>query len=302
MIDRRLQVLRMVDHTGTVTGAATALQYTPSAVSAQLRSLAEQLGVVLLVPDGRRLKLTAAGRSLVAHTDELFEHWERVQADVLAAADEPTGHLRMCGFSSAAAALLPPAAVAVAQALPAVRVSLVEAGPLECFDMLLTDEADIAVVVRTPGIPPTDHPRFEQHDLLDDVLDVMLPADHPLAGRRSVGFAELAGQRWIVDRPGTAYHSLFLAACVEAGFEPRVAHHAAEWNTGAAMIGAGLGCSLLPRLVPLPGGHPVVRVPLSGRPRPHRKIVTAVRRGSADAPVIAAARAAFARAAADLSA
>ena len=54
MIDRRLQVLRMVAARGTVTAAAEALRYTPSAVSHQLRTLARDLGVALLEHEGRR--------------------------------------------------------------------------------------------------------------------------------------------------------------------------------------------------------------------------------------------------------
>jgi ribosomal protein S12 methylthiotransferase accessory factor YcaO len=65
------------------------------------------------------------------------------------------------------------------------------------------------------------------------------------------------------------------------------AHYATEWDTGAALVGAELGVALIPRLAHLPGGYPVVRVPLSGDPTPSRHLLTGIRRGSAENPVIA---------------
>ncbi|MFB9837268.1 LysR family transcriptional regulator, partial [Actinoallomurus acaciae] len=76
---RRLQVLRLVHRHGTVTAAADVLHLTPSAVSHQLRQLARETGVALLEPDGRRVRLTPAGRALVAHADALHAGWERAR-------------------------------------------------------------------------------------------------------------------------------------------------------------------------------------------------------------------------------
>ena len=84
MIDRRLAVLRMVAACGTVTGAAEALHYTPSAVSQQLRTLAKDLGVDLVVQDGRRIRLTSAARVLLEQTEDLYARWEEIRGLVAA--------------------------------------------------------------------------------------------------------------------------------------------------------------------------------------------------------------------------
>ncbi|MDN5718257.1 MAG: LysR substrate-binding domain-containing protein, partial [Janibacter sp.] len=67
------------------------------------------------------------------------------------------------------------------------------------------------------------------------------------------------------------------------------AHQSREWETGAALVSAGLGVALIPRLARLPEGYDVARVPLRGDPVPSRKILTGVRSGSAGQPIIAAA-------------
>lgn len=296
MIDTRLQVLRLLAEHGTVTATADALHYTPSAVSHQLRTLARDLDVTLLVQDGRRVKLTPAARTLLAHVDELYERWEQIRADVAASAGEATGFLRICGFSTAAAALLPQVGAHIAEAHPRVVVQIIEADPEECFDLLLADYADLAVVVATPTLPSSTDPRFDQMPLLDDPLDLLVPAGHRLAGRDSVELSETANDPWILDRPGRPHHQLVLTACSEAGFRPTVAHQAAEWDTGAALVGAGFGVSLVPRLARLPTGYSVVRVPLRGGPSRH--VRTGVRRGRRGDPVIAAALGALQEAAA----
>ncbi|NHA66481.1 LysR family transcriptional regulator [Phycicoccus flavus] len=289
MIDRRLHVLRMVAQCGTVTGAAEALDYTPSAVSQQLRGLARDLGVELLVQDGRRVRLTPAARVLLERSEELLTRWEEIRAEVSAAAEGGGGLLRLCGFSTAAAALLPPAAAALRDRMPGCTVRIIEAEPDECFALLLADQADVAVVVATPGLPATSEPRFALHHLLDDPLDVLLPSGHALAAEPAVPLRDLGDEAWIMDRPGRPYSQLLQTACAAAGFTPSVAHHAAEWDTGAALVGAGLGIALVPRLAHIPDGYAVVRVPLSGDPVPSRRILTGVRRGSDGQPAVAAA-------------
>lgn len=289
MIDHRLHVLRLFAAHGTVSATARALHYTPSAVSHQLRTLAEELGEVLLVPEGRGVRLTPAARTLLGHADGLFARWEEIRAAVAASSGEQSGSLRICGFSTAAAALLPQVATHFARVHPGVTVRIIEADPEECFELLLADEADLAVVVATATLPPSIDPRFDQRPLLDDPLDLLVPSGHRLADSSSVLLSEAAGELWLSDRPGRPYHRLVLTACAEAGFTPAIAHEAAEWDTGAALVGAGLGIALVPRLARLPSGYPVVRVPLRGDPRPARHILSGVRRGGREHPVLAEA-------------
>jgi DNA-binding transcriptional LysR family regulator len=289
MIDRRVRVLRMVATCGTVTGAAEALHYTPSAVSQQLRTLAKDLGVELVVQDGRRIRLTPAARVLLDQTESLYAQWEEIRGLVALADAEGGGALRLCGFSTAAAALLPRVAAHLRQSQPPWQVRVIEVEPKQCFELLLADQADVAVVVATSELPSADDPRFELNQLLVDPLDLLLPENHRLAHEPYVQLADLADEAWIMDRPGRPYHQLLQSACAAAGFTPAVAHHAAECDTGAAMVAAGLGIALIPRLAHPPAGYSVVRVALSGEPAPSRRIVTGIRRGSREHPTVATA-------------
>ena len=288
MVDPKLRVLQMVAHHGTVTAAAEALHYTPSAVSYQLRQLAEELGVALLTQAGRGVQLTAAARTVLRHAEALQAQAERARAELAAATAEPSGPFTACGFSTAATHLLPPAAAALRTQHPQVQVRVIEAEPVPCFDLLLSGEADLALVINTAGTPAGADERFDQQPLLDDPLDLVVPDGHPLTRQRRVVLADAADEAWIVGTPGSTYHHLVLAACMTAGFTPNIAHHSDEWDTGTALVAHGFGIILVPRLARL-HDWPVVRIPLRGEPAPARRILAATRRGRQEHPVVSAA-------------
>lgn len=299
MIDRRLEVLRAVARHGTVTAAAAVCHLTPSAASHQLKALARELDVELLEPAGRNVRLTAAAHTLLTHADALVAQWEHAQAELALYRSTTTGHLRLCGFSSAAAAVLPAVAAQLRNTHPHLTVQVSDAEPRQAFDRLATRDVDIAVVVATPGIPSPADPAFEQQSLFTEPLDLAVPSDHTLAEHQGIALADAADDDWIVGTPGSTYHQLVLLACASAGFAPNIAHYASEWDTGAALIAHGFGVALVPRLAQLPEAHRIVRLPLSKHPVPTRHVLSAIRAGSREQPAIAAGLDALQRIAVD---
>ncbi|MFV9429034.1 LysR family transcriptional regulator [Rhodococcus aetherivorans] len=287
MLDPRIKVLQAVDYYGTVTAAASALAYTPSAISYQLRQLSEVLGVELTEPSGRGIKLTPAARIVLRHAVIMQEQWERAQSELAETADEMSGPYTLCGFSTATTQLLPYAGRVLCERHPRLRVRLIQADPNECFRLLQMEEADLALVMVTADSPALDDLRFDQQFLVDDPLDLVVPADHQLASRRRVTLADAADETWVVGAPGGAYHQLTVTACVAAGFTPNIVHQADEWETGAAIVSQGMGVMLVPRLWLLSSEWAVTRIRLTGEPVPARKIVAATRRGAARHPLVA---------------
>lgn len=287
MIDARLITLRTFAQCGTIAATAQLMGYSASAVSAQLRDLQRELGMTLLAKDGRGLRLTATGRDLVRRSDALVTTWEETRSAALAAGGQVPTHFGIGGFSTAASQLLAPLASQLHRDHPDLEVRVWEASPVRCFELLVAERIDVAVVVSMSGqIHLEEDPRFEKMTLLDDPLDVMVPADHAVAGRDSVALAELVGEPWITDQPGSAYHAMFTAAFTGAGLSPRISHEAIEWETAIALVGAGIGVGLLPRLASLEGVANVSRVRLTGAERLSRKVIAAVRTGSLGSPLL----------------
>lgn len=290
MIDlRRLRVLRAVAHYGTITAAAQALHFTTSAASQQIRQLGRDLDVVLLEPHGRRIRLTPAARSLLAHADAIEARWEQAEIDLRSSGEEPAGTLRICGTPTAVSALLAPIVAPLRAQYPRLTVRIQEAEQERGFNLLFDGEADLAILEATTSNPPAGDPRFDQRPLVDDVFDLAVPADHPFAIRESVTLAETADEDWIIQELSCSCREHTLSACGAAGFTPRIAHNALEWSAFAHLIAHGLGVALVPRLANLPTRLPVVRVRLAGSPTPSRKLLTCTRSGGHEHPAIAAA-------------
>jgi DNA-binding transcriptional LysR family regulator len=289
MIDlRRLHVLRIVDQLGTVTAAAHALHLTPSAVSQQLRALSGELDLPLLQPDGRRVRLTPAARALLQHADDLAARWELARSELEAFTDWTGGTLWLGGFPSSIDMLLGPAATILRTREPRLAVRITEVETADAYHRLLTGDVDIAVVIPSPDGPTVDAPRFEQHALLDEPQDLLVPRDHPLARCTEVSLEDAARDPWVLAAPGSCdQYDIAVMACAAAGFTPKVLHEAREWAAVASLVAHGLGVSLMPRLVRIPGELPVARIRLSGPTVPRRRLLTCVRRGNGGARHVA---------------
>jgi DNA-binding transcriptional LysR family regulator len=288
MIDlRRLHVLRAVAHYGTVTAAANALHFTPSAASQQIRQLARDLGVDLLEPQGRGVRLTPAAESLLTHADAIQARWELAELDLRADGGAPAGLLRVCGFPLAVSVLLAPMAARLRARYPRLDIRIQEAEVPSGFDLLFEGEIDLAVLEATVYNPPLSDVRFDQQPLLDDPFDLVVPEDHPLAGRERVELAEAAHEAWIAPVLDSPCRPHVLSACGAAGFTPDVVHQAMDWNAMAHLVANRLGVALIPRLAQLTPHLPITRVRCAGNP--HRKLLTCTRRGGHQRPAVAAA-------------
>lgn len=294
MIDPRLRTLRVLHAEGTVTATAAALHLTPSTVSQQLRLLAADLGVQLLAPAGRRVRLTPAALTLVEHVDALCGQWERATAALDRHREGAAGRLRLTGVATAVATVLAPAVRRLRAQFPQMSFHLGEDPGEDRFRMLLAGRADIAVVIPTADTPTRDDSRFEQRVLLEEPQDLLVPEGHPLAGRTGVELAEAAHETWIQAGDPNDQHRILVSFAAAAGFVPRVEHAAVDWFAVASLVASEHGICLMPRLAPLPADLPVRRVPLNGPTAPTRRLVACVRRGSAGQTLVARGLAALA--------
>lgn len=289
MIDlRRLKVLRAVAHYGTITAAAKVLHFTTSAASQQIRQLGRELGVVLLEPHGRRVRLTPAARSLLAHADAIEARWEQAEIDLRAAGDEPAGIVRLCGIPTAVAMLLAPVVAPLRERHPRLRVRIQEVEQETGFDLLFGNEVELAILEATSSNPTAGDQRFDQRPLLDDPFDLVVHADHRLANRSAVSLIEAEREDWVLQSVSCTCRQHTLAACGAAGFTPNVVHNALEWNAIAHLVANGLGVTLVPRLAHLPPHLPLVRLPLTDPVGPTRKLLTCTRAGGHEHPAVAA--------------
>jgi DNA-binding transcriptional LysR family regulator len=286
MLDlQRLRALHAVSVHGTVGAAAAALGYTPSAVSQQIAKLERETRTVLLERRGRGVRLTEQAEQLAATAQELMVIVERAETELEERRGLPAGRLTVAAFASAARGLLPAVLADLAARHPALDTRLTEIDPHLSVDLVAKGAVDLAVAHDWDIAPLPAPPGVEQAVIGDDLCDLLVPAGHPFAGRPTVRREDLGGQRWICQPPGRVCHDWLVRTLREAGHEPDIVHQAEENPTLIALVAAGLGIALIPRLGrgTLPEG--VVEVPLD--PLPVRRLYALWRSGAARRPAIA---------------
>jgi DNA-binding transcriptional LysR family regulator len=280
---KKLRILRALGEHGTVTATAEALLMTPSAVSQQLSNLARQVGVPLLEAQGRRVRLTDAAHLVLRHAEAVFAQLERAEAELADYVRGEVGVVRVGAFSTAVPALVVPAVRRLRTGHPGIDVRIREAEASEAYELLSSGRVDLALSLAAHA-PTARDPRFALVPLLADPMDVALPAGHPLALAEDLRLADLSGEPWIFGGSGP-WSEITLAACEAAGFVPEQAHSAAGWPAILAMVEAGMGVALVPRMAAERRDGVLMR-PL-GTDRPRRHVLAAVRRGSEWAPGVA---------------
>ncbi|MFG2413709.1 LysR family transcriptional regulator [Streptomyces goshikiensis] len=280
---KKLRILRTLAEQGTVTATAEALHLTPSAVSQQLTNLARQLGVPLLEAQGRRVRLTDAAHLVLRHAEAVFAQLERADAEIAGYLAGEAGEVRVGAFSTAVPALVVPAAAALRLTHPGVEIRVRETEAAESYELLSAGAVDLALSLAA-HTPPARDPRFTRIPLLADPLDVALPPEHPLARSPRLRLADLSGEPWIYGGSGP-WSQITRSACEAAGFVPEQAHSAAGWSAILALVEAGMGVALIPRMAV--GRATGVTVRDLGRDRPVRHVIAATRRGADAAPAVA---------------
>jgi DNA-binding transcriptional LysR family regulator len=282
-----LASLRAVDTHGSVVAAAEALGFTPSAVSQQVKRLERQTGVPLLERVGRGVMLTRNGRHLVDEGSRLLTDLERVEAGLHRQAGTVAGHLRVTAFATAMRGLVAPALRDLRDAHPDLTLTLTEREPWDTVDLVSSGQSDIGVVHSWGDVPLAIPEHLATTSLARDVADVVVHSGHRLAGRSRVSPRDLVDEDWIATPDGTICREWLTRMYDGTGRLPRIAHQSLEFGSHLALVEAGLGIALVPRLGRQSLADDLVAL-LVHDPVPTREIVAVHRRSMTGSPAVAA--------------
>ncbi len=289
-----LASLRAVDDHGSVVAAADTLGYTPSAVSQQVKRLEKQAGVPLLERVGRGVMLTSHGRHLVDAGSRLLTDLEEIEAGLHRQAETVAGNLRVTAFSTAMRGLVAPAVRDLRRAHPDLTLALSEREPWVTIELVSSGQSDLGVVHSWGDVPLAVPDHLATTALARDVADVVVHAEHRLAGHDTVTPRDLVDEDWIATPEGTICRQWLTRMYDGTGRLPRIAHESVEFDSHVALVRAGLGIALIPRLgrAALP---PDVVALGAHDPVPTREIMALHRRSMAESPAVRAVLAGLSR-------
>jgi DNA-binding transcriptional LysR family regulator len=264
-----LRTFVAVARLGSFSAAATELGYTQAAVSQQIAALENDLKTQLL--SRRPVAPTEAGARLLEHAEPILLRLDAARADVTRMTRTP-GATLIVGVTplAAAAAAAPPAggapslAVALAelrQRMPRLDVRVWTGPRAEVALGVARGEADLALTdgLTAPGDPLPELAPVTATGLSQTSVAVILPAGHPLAGRRALRLPDLADARWIeAEHVAPPLAEIRRHAGVE-GFWPALRYEGSDTLTLIRLATAGHGLTLLPEPA-LPAGITAVTV------------------------------------------
>lgn len=296
---RRLQLLAALHARGTIAAVAAVEHLTPSAVSQQLQSLAREVGVPLLERHGRKVVLTEHALVLVQKAREIEAVLLETRLSLSALSTGASGQVRVASFATGISRLIAPAMAHLRSLHPDVEVTVAEMDMRDAFHLLDAGDVEVVVAVDFPGAPSIADRRFSRVDLVVDVMDAIVPRGHRLSTQPYIALTDLAEEHWVGPATNDACGHIVAGLCAVAGFTPDVRHQCSDWGAVSALVAAGAGVSLLPRMAQ-PVHHAVDVVQLEGDPA--SRVIFALTRASGQSNAVSALSQALVRVGASRSA
>ncbi|WP_300056450.1 LysR family transcriptional regulator [uncultured Roseobacter sp.] len=234
----------VADH-GGISHAADRLNIAQPAVSRQIRDLETELGVDLLVREGRRVVLTEAGRAFAARARAVLAASEDAVQEARRIDRGEAGHLRIGLLESASwAGHLPRALSRFARAHPNVRMEIIPMGSVQQIDAVMAGDLDAAFVYRQDNLV-ADAVRIVPLRV-DDVMlaasvDLEFDTDEALSLEDIDGLPLVAFPRVVAP----AYYDTLFAALEGIGLDPLIVQEAETETTILSLVAAGVGCAFV---------------------------------------------------------
>lgn len=241
---RHLEALSAVASEGTFGKAAKRLGYTQSAVSQQIAALERVIGEKVFDRPGgpRPVRLTAAGRMLLSHAEEVLDHIARLARDVGEYKAGRRGHVELGVFQSVAVKVVPIVVSRLRETAPGVDVHLFESRrDSELVAKVANRELDLTFTVGAPA--QTD---LEVVDLVSDPFVAIVPRDHQLAD--TVAPAELGGEPLIGQPEEDSCQRQIDAGLTAEGVTPDYFFRTTDNAAMQSMVRAGMGVAIVPYL------------------------------------------------------
>jgi DNA-binding transcriptional LysR family regulator len=251
---RHLAALEAVAGEGSFGRAAERLGYTQSAVSQQIATLERIVGEKLLERPGgpRAVSLTDAGELLLRHAEAIVARLDAARADMAALRAGETGSLRVGTYQSVGARVLPAVMRRFMAEWPGIELGLSEpTTDVELYGAVEAGDLDLAFCS-----PPLPEGPFESLDLMSDPYVLVVPADSPLAKRRSATLGDL-GDLPLIGNSSCPSGQTAQSALARLGYDVHFGFRSDDNGTVQGLVAAGFGVALLPLLAVSPGDERV---------------------------------------------
>lgn len=259
-----IQVIAVSEHLSFYR-AANALGVSQSSVSARIKALEEDLGILLFERNTRGVRLTEAGRLFVERVSVGVEHLDHAVISAGMAAMGECGRLRIGVHGLIPHSFLAKVIGHYRDAYPGIALEIAESTAREAITRLRANQLDVTFVVGTP-----DPPDCRSRPIWTEPLVTAVPDSHPLAAQEHVTWTDLAGETFLVrpGGPGPQVHDHIVMRLAGRWPAPSILRVGVERASLLSMVGQGFGVTLLGAASSLSVVEGVRFLPISDEPVP----------------------------------
>lgn len=240
---KTLRLLVAVDDHQNIKRAAVQENIEPSAISKRIAQLESSLGTSLLIRTRRGVQPTPAGLALLEHARTILFTMSRIESDMASFHGGVQGHVRLAASASAIAeALLDDVASFMREPSNRnVKVDIEESFSRDIVRIVLDGRAALGVCWDS-----VDFETLESRPYRKDQLALAVHADHPLAARDSLSFAETLEFEHVGLQANSAVHTTLQRAAAQAGASLVYRAIVSNFDAAFRVVAANLGVSVIP--------------------------------------------------------
>jgi DNA-binding transcriptional LysR family regulator len=241
---QQLRYFLAVAQTGSFTVAAKTCYVSQPSLSSQIAKLEAELGGPLLERNRQGARLTKRGELFRGRAAEALRQLESGRFEIEQLNGLTRGSVTLGCLPTTGAYLLPPLLKAFGKAHPGIEVIIREESSPQLARMLRESEIDIAIMDEA-GLGNG----LRSELIFSEPLLIVVPPKHRFASRKKLALKALADEPLILMKSGHGFRKIVLDALLRAGVQPRVVHETGEIDTVQALVKAGLGLSIVPKMV-----------------------------------------------------
>lgn len=238
---RHLHYFLQVAHHKSFTRAAQSLYITQPTISKMIKSIEEELGVVLFNRSGKQVELTDAGQVIFAQAQDIVHSFQHLSVELDDLIHLKKGRITIGLPPMIGSSFFPRVLGKFREQYPDIVIQLVEDGAKKVEEHVEKGLLDIGVV-----LSPANEALFHSFSLVEEKLMLLVHPSHRLAEQEKVKLSELHQEFFVFFRKDFALHDRVIAECVRAGFQPQVVYESSQWDFISEMVAANLGIALLP--------------------------------------------------------
>lgn len=223
--------------------SAEKLFITQSALSRQIKALEDELGVQLFERSKRTVKLTKAGAFMQEQWTRMMEEIDRIHRQAKSIHEGTYGMVSIAYPGSIAYGFLPAFISAIANALPDVKLELVEPTDVSIEQLLLSHQLDLAL-----RRDPAENPALQSVNLYSENFSLIVPENHLLNEENFKSLAQVKDEKFILSglHHKTYYVSSLRQLFSAYNFEPNVHIESDFGGMVLSLVAKGLGVSIMP--------------------------------------------------------